>query len=513
MAILPEQLREENMITLETEGRILTFNVEQEEATNEILEWYKSNERFFLLAGYAGTGKTTITKYIIRTIRSQKKGVKDSSSHTFPNTKICVCAPTHKAKKVIERATGLPGHTLQRLLGLSPDINVDEFDPNKPEFVPKRPAILKDYDFVVLDEASMVNTELFKFINKELNKTGVTTKILILADPAQLPPIKEKLSPIFDSPLVTHKYLLTLVERQANDNPALYILDTIRNDTSVRFDQFEHTDALSPDGDGVLFMKTVDFTSEVKRQFASDAYSEDPDYAKVLVWTNDMAAMWNTGIRKHKMELMHPGKEILPVMSGDVLMAYAGYENKIQNSNDYLVLASERSELDITYPGKDGQQILVRVKTYATRLKNVDTGVILFTHILDQSKKENVSNYLKAYWAYIGAAKAETSAWQQFFAFRSWVMLMEPIQLGAGDKKIGKDLDYGYAITIHKSLATGSYKTYLIDWDLLRASYTLFSSNDWSIVKETKIGQSAAKLPYRKNVHRLSRKGVHLLLA
>ena len=50
-----------------------------------------------------------------------------------------------------------------------------------------------------------------------------------------------------------------------------------------------------------------------------------------------------------------------------------------------------------------------------------------------------------------------------------------------------------------------SCKTTLIDWKLLRALYTPLYSNVISIVKETKIGQSAAKLPYRKNVQRLSK--------
>ena len=40
-----------------------------------------------------------------------------------------------------------------------------------------------------------------------------------------------------------------------------------------------------------------------------------------------------------------------------------------------------------------------------------------------------------------------------------------------------------------------SFKTTLIDWKFLRALYTPLYSNVISIVKETKIGQSAAKLP------------------
>lgn len=499
------------MIQLELEdGKEIVFNEEQEEATNKILSWcYNTAADFFLLAGYAGTGKTTTTKHIIKELRVNNAGYKNIRQFS----KICVCAPTHKAKKVIEHATGLQGHTLQRLLGLAPDISIEEFDPNKPEFKPKKPSIIGEYDLVVLDEGSMVNTELFKYIDKELSKSGVTTKMLILADPAQLPPVGERLSPIFDSPLITHKYLLTKVERQSDDNPILSILDTIRSDTSVAVDLFEAVDALSPDGDGILFMGTLDFTNEVKRQFISEQYIEDPDYAKVLCWTNAMAGVWNAGIRKHKMEALHPGTEVLPVMQGDVLMAYSGYEGKIQNSNDYLVLRTEKSNLDIRYPGKD-KDVVVRLKTIGVWMANIDTGGQLFSHVLDQSDYQNVQNYLKAYWAYINRAKKNQSAWRQYFDFRSWVMLMSPIATSAdGNYKIPKDLDYGYAVTIHKSLETGSCKTYLIDWNLLRASYTPLSSNDQGIVKEMKIGQSAAKLPYRKNVHRLSREGVHLLLA
>jgi hypothetical protein len=43
----------------------------------------------------------------------------------------------------------------------------------------------------------------------------------------------------------------------------------------------------------------------------------------------------------------------------------------------------------------------------------------------------------------------------------------------------------------------------LIDWNTLRALYTPLHSNDVSIVKEIKIGQSAAKTLYECKVQRL----------
>lgn len=54
-------------------------------------------------------------------------------------------------------------------------------------------------------------------------------------------------------------------------------------------------------------------------------------------------------------------------------------------------------------------------------------------------------------------------------------------------------------------------KTYLIDWKPLRALHTPQSSDDFVIVTEVKIGQSAAKTPERRSkVQRLSRKRVQL---
>ena len=47
------------------------------------------------------------------------------------------------------------------------------------------------------------------------------------------------------------------------------------------------------------------------------------------------------------------------------------------------------------------------------------------------------------------------------------------------------------------SINISRIKTNLFDWKPLRALYTLYSSNDCSIVKETRIGQSAAKHPVK----------------
>lgn len=439
------------MIQLQlSDGNTITFNEQQEEAVRNILEWYHSGDKLYRLQGYAGTGKTTITKYVIAELRKAnllRRGLR-----------ICVAAPTHKAKKVIEQATGLPGHTLARLIGLSPDMSVDEFDPEKPEFKPKKPPIVGEYDLIILDEISMINKALFEHLIKEVNKSS-TVHILFLGDDFQTPPIGEKVSEVFTSPLIEWASNLTHVERQDDDDPVLSILDTIRSNPDTRSDLFAHTNTINSRGHGVEFLDKSGFAQAILDKFLSEEYVEDPDYAKILCWTNDQCTFWNTNLRRKRMAEMHPLISHGPIMQGDVMMAFSGYENKIANSNDYLVLRVEPSEMVVKYP-KDKS---IKLKTYGVWLVNVDTGVQTFTHVLDQEDEKNEDQWLKAYWAYFGAAGKDRSQWKQFFEFRSWIMLMRSIPISIdGKKKISKDLDYGYAITIHKSTGS-SYENVFVD--------------------------------------------------
>lgn len=447
------------MIELKTgNGETITLNSQQEAAVNNIFDWYHSGDKLFRLSGFAGTGKTTITKYVIAKLQEQ--------SVLGRSMRICVAAPIHKAVKVIVAATGFPGHTLARLLGMSADINVDEFDPEKPEFVQKRPPIIGEYDLVILDEISMVNKALFEAIIKEVKKSS-TVRIIFLGDPFQTPPIKEAISLIFTSPLITWASELTQVERQDDDDPVLGIHVAIRGNPDSSMDLFDHISQTNSKGHGIQFLENSEFAKEVLTAFTSEAYAEDPDYAKILCWSNKQCRYWNTNLRRRRMEHIHgdttvKGNYFYPVMQGDVMMAFNGYENKLANSNDYLILRVEESEMSVRYPASGGAKV-VRVKTFGVWMVNVDTGKESFTHVLDQRDEDNQNLWMKAYWAYINQAKKNQSMWKQFFEFRSWIMLYEDIPLGYDTKKvISKDLDYGYAITVHKSTGS-SYENVFVD--------------------------------------------------
>ena len=58
----------ENQLRLPT-GKIITFNPEQFDGLKKIKHWLQNGETFFTLAGYAGTGKSTIVKKVLDTYR------------------------------------------------------------------------------------------------------------------------------------------------------------------------------------------------------------------------------------------------------------------------------------------------------------------------------------------------------------------------------------------------------------------------------------------------------------
>lgn len=417
------------------DGKVITLNLEQNIAVDKELEWWKSEDRYFTLSGFAGTGKTTVSKWFLTAI--------GENIDNWHKPVVCVAAPTHRAKKIIEKATGIPGHTVHRLLGLGLDMSLDNFDPEDPQFKPKKTPIINDYDLIILDEASMMNKKLFTYIDEQIRGR---TKILIMGDPAQLPPVKEKLSVIFTSPLIRHKAALTHVERTADDNPALLIYDSIRNNLYSENDVFKHQTVINDRGEGVTFAQHTDFGKAMIEKFLSPDYKEDANYAKIVTWTNDQAGWWNRGIRKKRMEDLHQGVPHLPVMVGDIMLAYSGYEGKLENGNDYRVTRVEETLFGFKIPSKNGMQA-VSIPTFAAYMENVDTGRKLFVHVLDQRKQSSIDLYIKSYWAYVNQAKK--SGWKPFFEFRSWLMLMEPIEAG-GKFPISKDLDYGYAMTCHK---------------------------------------------------------------
>ncbi|WP_334175609.1 AAA family ATPase [Pseudoxanthobacter sp.] len=174
------------------------WSPQQEAALKAVSRWLSDPGRpVFRLFGYAGTGKTTLAREIASAV----------------DGKVAFAAFTGKAALVLQSKGCTGASTLHSLIYKLEDENA-----GAPKFVLNRDSAVKNADLVIVDEVSMVDEAL----GKDLLAFG--TKVLVLGDPAQLPPVKGGGFFTRDEPDV----MLTEVHRQARDNPLIRLSMDVR---------------------------------------------------------------------------------------------------------------------------------------------------------------------------------------------------------------------------------------------------------------------------------------------
>lgn len=171
-----------------------------------------------VIQGYAGTGKSTTISSIISTL--SKKGYS-----------IAVTSPTHKANQVLrtmlrDRTSSPPDvMTIHSFLGLK---LVQKKQEQVLEHDPHSPNARRLVDVLIIDEASMISTEMYLHIIKQAHR--VRCAIIFLGDDAQLPPVEPEKEVTIISNAFDHgtKYQLTEVLRQALENPIIALATDVR---------------------------------------------------------------------------------------------------------------------------------------------------------------------------------------------------------------------------------------------------------------------------------------------
>lgn len=188
---------------------ILTNGQEQGLAMARKLKEYKKEPRLAVLAGYAGTGKTTLLKMV-----AEELG--------YP----IIVAPTGKAALRVKEATGVTAKTIHSWMY---DAKEDE-NTGEVSFSRKGPDELDvgESHILVIDEASMVYEELWDDIYDSC--VMMKMNILIVGDPFQLPPVQKSRDSMGNERefnLLSEKFtyhervLLTEVVRQALESPII----------------------------------------------------------------------------------------------------------------------------------------------------------------------------------------------------------------------------------------------------------------------------------------------------
>lgn len=174
---------------------------------------------FSILTGGPGTGKTATTNSILKCIR-----------HIRPEATVLLLAPTGKASKRMEELCQEPAQTIHRGLKLNPVFHKAMKDDD-----------ILTYDFVIVDESSMIDADL---CNSLLERVSDTTRILLVGDVDQLPSVGAGLilRDLIDSKKVPVTRLTELFRQAQESQIVINSHKIIKGDCNLEIDQVNKRD-------------------------------------------------------------------------------------------------------------------------------------------------------------------------------------------------------------------------------------------------------------------------------
>lgn len=194
----------------------MAWSPQQETAIRTVKAWLAdpNASQVFRLFGYAGTGKTTLARHMADEIDGD----------------VLYAAFTGKAALVLRKKGCVGASTIHSLIY---KVRQDEVT-GKLSFKWNHDSIAGFATLIIVDEVSMVNEDMAK----DLMRYG--KKILVLGDPAQLPPVNGEGFFINAKPNI----MLTEVHRQAAENPIIRMSIDVREGRPLRPGQYGDSEVI-----------------------------------------------------------------------------------------------------------------------------------------------------------------------------------------------------------------------------------------------------------------------------
>lgn len=423
----------------------------QEEAIRLFAEYMQSDNPYslFLLKGYAGTGKTFLLRAITEAVSSYGLEVE-------------LLATTGRAAKVLSAATGRTATTIHRRIYRPSSATIEEGGNY-------RISTSKAGTLFIVDEASMIGTnsyepspfgsgnlldDLFEFV-----WSGEGSKIILIGDEAQLPPVGSNISEALDPHILQERYgmqvyqaTLTEVVRQTSDSGILEQATHIRqlleqyadyNDQEtipIHLRLGKQTDLRVIRGE-----ELIDEIDSCYRYFGQEE-------VLILCPSNKRALQHNLGVRTH---IFDYDSEL--VRGEQLIVARNNYYYAQRRDRSDFIANGELIELKRTYKHYDVYGLhFVDATIYLPDRDDELEARILVTGLSDEQAQRSYHQRLELYNAL--AHDYEVAAGNGIVDTRRAIK-RDPFW-GAVEVK------YGYAVTVHKAQG-GQWACVFIDLGLM----------------------------------------------
>lgn len=383
----------------------------QKSAIAALISFAKSQDRFFRLTGYAGTGKSFLLCRFVQWLADNK------ISH------IAAC-PTNKAAKSLKNLADkesleLEVKTVAQLLGQQPVMNESI---GREQFISATDIDLTGYSIVLIDEFSMLTKDNFSEIVEAVQRS-LLTKVIFVGDAAQIPPVNESEPIVSFSPLINQVANLTDVVRY--DGEIAHVAEAIRSDPKYSRSVYPFSTASDKT---IVCMSESEWLEKAIILFESEEYRHNPDHVRFLAWRNKTVQSLNHFVRSKLW-----GDDALPYVPGDRLIALKPLfrpKPGETGKNKWAILINNSEECQVLKAANRLTELVFSKEIYSYWQVEVQLDNSSKTHvlnILDDDSKLLQKEQLKIL--------VEKRRWSEYFDL----------------SKMFDEIGYGYALTTHKA--------------------------------------------------------------
>lgn len=447
-------VRNTDVTTVRSTGKSggITYNKEQQSAIVNAVLFLKTNTdptQYYVIEGKAGTGKTTIAKEILK---------------EFEDEQIYVAAVSHKAKGVIKSSfgddtKGKKFFSIASLLGMQ-GINDNDTQTTKFQVGQKVPLLDNPPALLVIDEASMITEDVLKKIININSSLSRPFQMLFLGDIGQIQPIRDeqsefyrthkdllnKKSDIFNS---KHKSKLITRVRQGEANPILPYADYFWENSQKENPELNPTQHI---------VRNNQITDKGSLLFSN---SESEVLNSVIKAVKNAV---EKGLTNHvKIVTYHVNEKT--ELNQKIHEALFG-KNSDYSKGDMLILNSSYDLPDVNGTMENSSEIQIKsiqdtdVDEFGVHTLYLETNGTAYTRTGSEQKdcviqvvsRNDIGLYNQKLQELASCAKRQTNralkkqAWSDFWEY----------------KRRYADVDFGYAITAHKSQGS-TYDIVVVD--------------------------------------------------